>query len=268
MKLNKDKKIYLVGDSTVCDYSANPDDYYLPRYGYGTQIFNYLDIEKNQVVNLALAGRSSLSFLTEENYKTLKNSIGEGDYLVIGFGHNDEKSEDKARFTDPVADYRTATTAKAPSFQYTLYENYIKLARERGATPVLCTPITRYADDGVYGGRFVHVTADGDYAQAIRKLAADTQTALVDLTQITKSYYAAHNSDAMCFHAFVACEGAIPVDMDKTHINKYGAKYIAYWFINNLPAGCSLKNYVKDDVVAPSKDDYQSAINNKYKRSN
>ena len=88
--------IYLVGDSTVCAFE---DPYYYPRYGYGTQLGGYLD-EKATVVNLALSGRSSKSFITEDNYKTLKDSLKAGDYLIIGFGHNDEKSDDAARFTD------------------------------------------------------------------------------------------------------------------------------------------------------------------------
>ena len=40
-----DKKIFVVGDSTVCDYSEKPDNYYLQRYGYGTQLYNYLNLE-------------------------------------------------------------------------------------------------------------------------------------------------------------------------------------------------------------------------------
>ena len=51
--------IYLVGDSTVCSFT---DGYYYPRYGYGTQLGNYLD-EKATVINLALSGRSSKSFI-------------------------------------------------------------------------------------------------------------------------------------------------------------------------------------------------------------
>jgi hypothetical protein len=93
--------IYLVGDSTVCSFS---DSYYYPRYGYGTQLANYLAPEAT-VVNLALSGRSSKSFITEENYQTLKSQIKAGDFLLIGFGHNDEKSDDPLRFTDATKDY-------------------------------------------------------------------------------------------------------------------------------------------------------------------
>lgn len=272
--LAADKKIYVVGDSTVCDYSAKPDNYYLPRYGYGTQLYNYFNLSSpSQVVNLAISGRSSLSFLSEANYNTLKSSIGEGDYLIIGFGHNDEKSDDKERFTDPAADYQTERTAKGPSFAYTIYQNYVKLAKDKGATPVLCTPIVRYSEGGEYDGKSAaHVTADGDYAAALVKLGADTATAVVDLTSITKEYYSAHNDEAQYFHAFTTYAGEKPAETpdgrDNTHINKYGAKTIAYWFAENLPADCPLAAHVKI-ADAPNKEiDYPDALNAQYVKPN
>ena len=140
-------KIYLVGDSTVCEFS---DSYYLPRYGYGTQLYNYINCDANQIRNLALSGRSSLSYLTESNYTTLKNEISAGDYLIIGFGHNDEKSAEPARYTNPNKTHTDSSTANGPSFQYTLYENYVKLATEKGAKPRLCTPIVRCDAIGKY----------------------------------------------------------------------------------------------------------------------
>ena len=63
-------KLFVVGDSTLSGF--NDESYYYPRYGYGTQLNNYLDLE---VINLALSGRSSKSFLLEDNYKILKDSI-------------------------------------------------------------------------------------------------------------------------------------------------------------------------------------------------
>ena len=272
--LDATRKIYVVGDSTVCDYSPKLDDYYLPRYGYGTQLFNYLNLANGaaQVVNYAVSGRSSLSFLTDSNgnYDKLKAEIKEGDYLIIGFGHNDEKSDDATRFTDPAPDYLTESSAKGPSFQNTLYINYVKLAKDKGATPILCTPIVRYSDKGEYDNKSVsHVTADGDYAAAIKKLGADTNTAVVDLTEITKEYYKANNDDAKYFHAFTTYNESgsdkIPDGMDTTHINMYGAKMISYWFATNLPADCSLKAHVKSDITAPTYAvDFPAAVKSDY----
>ena len=263
-------RIYVVGDSTVSSFS---DNYYLPRYGYGTQLYNYLNLSNNsQVVNLALSGRSSLSFLEETNYTTLKNSIKDGDYLIIGFGHNDEKYDDSSRFTHPTPDYQTATTSGGkPSFQYTLYENYVKLAKDKGATPVLCTPIVRWNSSGVYkNNSSAHVVSGyGDYAAAIKKLGADTNTAVVDLTKLTADYYTANNADAKYFHAFTTYSGEKPDEtpdgLDSTHINKYGAKMISFWLAFNLPADCPLTAHVIGNADEPTYEvDYVDAINTQY----
>ncbi|MCR4944187.1 MAG: hypothetical protein K5986_07010, partial [Clostridium sp.] len=41
--------------------SAFNDTYYYPRYGYGTQLQQYFNIDNFKVENLALSGRSSKS---------------------------------------------------------------------------------------------------------------------------------------------------------------------------------------------------------------
>lgn len=272
--LAEGKKIYLVGDSTVCSFS---DNYYLPRYGYGTQLYNYVNCESGQIVNLALSGRSSKSFLTESEYSTLKNGISSGDYLIIGFGHNDEKSAEPERFTDPNAPHTQATTAKGDSFRYVLYENYVKLAKDAGATPILCTPITRYDASGSYTGSKVHVTADGNYPEAIKTLGAATDTTVIDLTALSVAEYKKDNAAAANYHAHTTYAGEshtpltgteTPDGRDDTHINKYGAKMVAYQFANAIKSTENpLKAHVKTDSVAPTKDaDYADAIKTDYEK--
>lgn len=257
-------KIYLVGDSTVCSFN---DNYYMPRYGYGTQIAEYFNVTSDQVVNLAMSGRSSLSFLTESNYTTLKNSIGEGDYLIIGFGHNDEKDDDAARYTDPQKSYTDSSTTDGPSFQYTLYENYVKLAKDAGATPILCTPIVRYDSAGAYTGSKVHSTDKGDYAAAIKTLGEATDTTVIDLTTLTRTLYMQDNEEAQYFHAHTTYEGTKPDDTpsgrDDTHINRYGAQMVAYMFADAiLDTDSTLAAHVNEDIAAPT--DKSIAINEDY----
>lgn len=43
--------IWIIGDSTVSEFN---DNYYYPRYGYGTQFENYFDSSKYDIKNLAL----------------------------------------------------------------------------------------------------------------------------------------------------------------------------------------------------------------------
>lgn len=155
----KDTEIIMVGDSTMCSFS---DSYYYPRYGYGTQMSNYFD-SKAKVTNLAISGRSSLSFINETAYQTMLNNLDEGDYLVIGFGHNDEKSDDATRYAAPTLDAKdTEKTGDAYNFQYILNEYYIEMAIEKGATPILCTPIVRLSNKDDYSGSNGHITSDGD----------------------------------------------------------------------------------------------------------
>ncbi len=244
--------VYLVGDSTVCSFT---DSYYYPRYGYGTQLGSYLT-DKATVVNLALSGRSSKSFIEEANYKTLADSLKAGDYLIIGFGHNDEKSDDAARFSDASKAY-----TEEGSFGYYLYEYYIKLAAEKGATAILCTPIVRAATDDDYTGSEAHVTATGDYAQAIRDLGTAVGIPVVDLTEITKAEYSAKGFDTIRnYHAVISGQydtdgvTVVPnwVSIDKTHLNIYGAKFVAYNLASELSELEGIGKYVAEGIAAPT----------------
>lgn len=269
-------KVYVVGDSTVCDYTVKPqsglDNQYLPRYGYGTQLYNYLNCEPEQIVNLAASGKSSLDYKTLAHYTTIKNSIGAGDYLIIGFGHNDEKDDDATRYTNPNKSYTDSSTEGGVSFQYNLYENYIKMATDAGATPILCTPIVRFDSAGGYSGSAVHITSKGDYAQAIRTLGEATSTTVIDLTAITKEIYLADNEAARYYHAHNSYEGekedGIPSGIDGTHINMYGAKMVSYELTKALlKTDCPLKNNVITNAVAPSKEvDFPLAVRADYIR--
>lgn len=247
--------MYLVGDSTVAEFS---DEYFYPRYGYGTQIGNYLS-DKVTVQNLALSGRSSKSFLLEANYTTLKNSLKEGDILVIGFGHNDEKSDDADRFTDASLPYTDPN-----SFGYHLYEYYVKLALEKGAIPVLCTPIVRAKSNDDYSGSEGHITATGDYAQAIRDLGAAENVAVVDLTALTKAKYSSIGySEAIYYHAIIVGKygtdgtSIVPdvATVDKTHLNIYGAKYVAYLLASEMSKLDGIGGYVLSDITEPTRAD-------------
>ncbi|MCC8097318.1 MAG: hypothetical protein LIO44_01915, partial [Eubacterium sp.] len=101
--------LWIVGDSTGCYY--NETSRIINRNGFGmalgddaahgyTAEYKVFDNENLTVQNLAVSGRSSLDFLTDSNYATLTSGWKEGDYLIIAFGHNDEKNTDTARFTD------------------------------------------------------------------------------------------------------------------------------------------------------------------------
>ena len=242
--------VYMVGDSTVCNYT-NDTSLAFPRNGYGMWVGNYLN-ENATVVNLALSGRSSKSFLQEANYKTLKESISKGDYLIIGFGHNDEKIDDDLRYTNPTGDVNDQT-----SFQYHLYTYYVKLAIDAGAHPILCTPIVRRHTSNNYAGSSGHVTNGGDYAQAIVDLGAQFGVPVIHLRDLTKEYYSSLTADQTA--KLHATSGQVETSIDNTHLNSYGAAQVAYMFCKALlDTNSGLANYVDTSkLVAPA---YQDVI--------
>lgn len=251
------RTIWLVGDSTVCEYvvdnetkTSNTDaNYYYRRYGYGMMLSEYFDDEIS-IQNLARSGRSSVNFVGDasastssdeyknyQNYKLLLDGIKEGDVLIIGFGHNDQNAD--ARYSNP-----NGTWEDKGSFAYSLYNNYVKVADEAGATAILCTPIVRRPSDGeTFSNSNRHVWTGatgypgGDYAQAIRDLASEKQIPLVDLTDLTEKLYTKMGGKNNAYlHAWTKEPGEKGVTgtsddsfIDNTHTNSWGAAYNAYY---------------------------------------
>jgi hypothetical protein len=80
-------RLYVVGDSTSCIYSSSQ----YPRTGWAQILQNYFVIDSVIVADNAQSGRSSKSFYDEGHWAPIKNELRKGDYVIIQFGHNDEK---------------------------------------------------------------------------------------------------------------------------------------------------------------------------------
>ncbi len=220
--------LWVIGDSTVSKFD---DKYYYPRFGYGTKLQEYLD-DKVNVINLALSGRSSLSYVKEPEYQQLLNGMQTGDYLLIGFGHNDEKAE-VDRHTSGCGSYK-----EDGSFAHSLYNHYIVKANKVGCQVILCTPIVRRTDNGVWEDEQLHITKTqgrfkgGNYPEAIKILGKELDIPVVDMTQITKELYDAMGCEKTIYlHAWLSNKEA---SVDNTHINTWGARVIAYMCLKRL----------------------------------
>src|SRR3954453_23452871 len=96
-------RIWMIGDSTMCLYEPSRG----PITGWGMPFANYLD-STVIVNNRARGGRSTRTFIEEKRWQAVSDSINEGDWVLIQFGHNDEAKEPQyaARYTS-VPDYKT-----------------------------------------------------------------------------------------------------------------------------------------------------------------
>jgi len=203
------KTFYLAGDSTMAQYPSER----LPMQGWGAKLDLFLDKEV-RVVNEAICGRSSKSFIGEGRLERILEAIGEGDVLLIQFGHNDEK-DDPDRHTSPWSTY--ADTLK----------QYLDGARERGAQPVLITPISRrYFDaDGLL------TPTHGDYPRAMEALARREQVPLIDLTGRSASVFremGPQRSRSWFAQLLPGEHDNYPDGItDDTHLNETGAEAVA-----------------------------------------
>ncbi len=199
--------IYWAADSTV-QYNSILT---YPQTGMGQVLHLFLKPEV-KVCNHAVNGRSTKSFLDQGRLEAIKAEIKEGDFLFIQFGHNDEKKEDPARYTTPFGTY--AENLKI----------FIDVAREKGANPVLITPIERrcFEADGKLGPG-----EHGDYVRSMKQVAEKENVPCIDL--YTKSREILNNlgpKEAERLHVVVepGIYPKFPDGMDdKTHLCYRGA---------------------------------------------
>lgn len=154
----------MIGDSTM---SIKPEKE-LPENGWGMALTHYCK-STVQLDNYARNGRSTKSFINENLWDTVYRKISKGDYVIIQFGHNDEKANDTTRYTLPQTSYKINL------------RKFITDTREKGGIPILCTSIVRRDFDDNGKLKNTH----GDYPNAVRELAVEMNTTLIDLEKLT-----------------------------------------------------------------------------------
>jgi len=128
--------------------------------------------EDVSVKNHAKNGRSTKSFIDEGRLNKIDEEIQAGDFLFIQFGHNDEKTEDPTRYTEPFSTYMENL------------KKYIEVARKHCAYPVLITPLERrcFVDEKHLG-----IGAHSDYVAAMKQTAEQCNVPLVDLYSMSRN---------------------------------------------------------------------------------
>ncbi|MBN2971346.1 rhamnogalacturonan acetylesterase [Roseomonas aeriglobus] len=152
-------RILIASDSTAMTYGA--DRY--PQTGWGQMLTCALQ-PGTEVVNRAIGGRSTKSFIAEGRWDRLMAESRPGDTVLIQFGHNDASSNRPERFAPAATLYR---------------DNLLRMiweAKGRGLTPVLVTPPARRS--------FQSGKAKADFAAysgVMRDLVATTGVPVLDL---------------------------------------------------------------------------------------
>ena len=86
--VKKHIRVYLIGDSTMCTYEPGR----APLTGWGMPFVHFFDSTVT-IDNRARGGRSTRTFISENRWQPVADSLQEGDYVLMQFGHNDEARE-------------------------------------------------------------------------------------------------------------------------------------------------------------------------------
>lgn len=234
--------LWVLGDSTACYYGTD-SGYITPRNGFGMALgddaannyvaqYKIFDNENLEVRNLAISGISSLNFRTNTNYNTLINNWKPGDYVIIAFGHNDQKLEAE-RFTN--ASMGAEGWNMTGQFANSFYQYYILPAYKAGVTPILATSIIRRASGtkAPSGAKIHDLTSSGygNYRQTVIDLANMFGLSVLDNTYYTYMEHitlGAGNDDGTTGYAVnhaLQKSGTV----DDTHVNATGSRMIAYF---------------------------------------
>ncbi|MGA2889181.1 MAG: rhamnogalacturonan acetylesterase [Terracidiphilus sp.] len=183
--------LYLVGDSTVRNGKADGAG---GQWGWGEPLVDYFDANKINVVNRAIGGRSSRTYITEGRWDELLSILKTGDFVVFQFGHNDSGPLDdtaRARGTLPgVGDEskeidNPITKKHEVVHTYGWYmHKYVSDTLAKGAIPIICSPIPRK----IWKDGKVVRNAD-NYGGWARQVAEQAHSAFVDLNAIIARLY-------------------------------------------------------------------------------
>lgn len=192
--------VFLLGDSTVCDQPGEP-------YASWGQMITRFFGDKVAIANHAESGESLKSSFGAKRLDKVLSLMKPGDYLLIQYGHNDEKEKG-----DGIGAF---TSYKASLKQF------VEAAKAKGGRVILINPMHRRTFDA--DGKINN--SHGDYPEAVRQAANEERVPLIDLTAKSKDLYEAFGKEG---------SDVLFKEGDGTHHNAFGAYQIAKIIVQSI----------------------------------
>jgi sialate O-acetylesterase len=207
--------LYLVGDSTVRNGTGG-------QMGWGDPLVDEFDPAKITVINRAIGGRSSRTFLTEGRWEAVMAHLKPGDFVLMQFGHNDggklndqrcrasikgigDESEDIVRITD-----QQPETVR--SYGWYL-RRFVTETKSKGATPIIVSLIPRNIwKDGKIG------RADSGHGGWAKQVAKQEKVDFIDFNNLLADHYESIGQEKTA---------ALFAGTDHTHTSAVGAAFNA-----------------------------------------
>lgn len=174
--------LWIVGDSTLNSNS--------PLRGWGQELAQFFDLQKINVVNRAIGGRSSRTFQFEGRWDKILSEMKKGDFVLLQFGHNDV-----GKVNDPTSKDRpslhsegveTEAAVRIDGKPETIHSfgwymrKYGEDTRAKGATMIYCSmvPHKDWAD-----GKIIRKERE-QWVKWTANAAKATHAAYIDLNEI------------------------------------------------------------------------------------
>ncbi|MNK11506.1 Rhamnogalacturonan acetylesterase RhgT [compost metagenome] len=227
--IKKITTIYLIGDSTVANYQLEPD--YMekrhPLFGWGQafqpffnqnsikELKNLVKTDSVLVDDRAKGGRSTRTFFQEGRWREVYTKLKKGDIVMMQFGHNDAAVDKTERYVN-IEGYKE------------FLRLYVNQTREKGATPILLTPVNR--NYPWKEGKLSNV--HGEYPNAVKEIAKELNVKLIDLTQLSIDAFTAKGQEYVTSNYFMNFDKGLykaypEGQKDNTHFQKAGAEAVA-----------------------------------------
>lgn len=200
------RKIFIAGDSTAATKAEDKR----PETGWGEKLQQFCST-KYEVRNLAFNGASTKTFIKQGLLEKLMQEISQNDYLIIQFGHNDQKIEDPNWGTS-ISEYQNNLAS------------FIDVAKQNNAIPIVLSSIIRRHYEK---GKLINTL--GAYPQAAHDAATANDAFFIDLNKISFAYISLMSpNESQKLWLNVDHSVNYPQGIhDNTHLNDAGATLIA-----------------------------------------
>ena len=211
-------RVWMAGDSTM----AIKDVRAYPETGWGMPFVHFFD-STVAVDNRARNGRSTRTFIAEKRWQGIIDSLQEGDYVFIQFGHNDEVKEKVGSYTTP--DEYVANLKR-----------FVTETRNKKGNPILLTPVARRKFDST--GHVVETHEQ--YSNLVRGVAKELNVPLIDHDKISQELlqqFGMENSKLLFLQLLPGQHPNYPNGKDdNTHFNELGARLMAQLVLKEIRA--------------------------------
>lgn len=250
--------VFMIGDSTMANKPLDKEN---QERGWGQMLPIYFE-GAIKVDNHAVNGRSSKSFIDEGRWEKVREQIRPGDYVIIQFGHNDEKIKSPDRYTIP-----------GSTFDENL-KKFVNETREKGGTPILMNSIVRrnFPANGIAAAQTddrqktwkkglenypaegdTLMDTHGDYRFAPRNVAEEMGVVFIDMNTLTHELVQGlgkESSKALYMWMPVGkYEFAPNGRIDNTHLTVYGGIVVSRLAVNALAEKVpELRPYIRRTV--------------------